>query len=134
MAEHVTLVGPPAPSDATSRVSALPPDLLDQVRGRVRLLALLLFVAFAFDPVLYLLVWIASRVTGRPVIFGNVGFMTADLVLAFASAGLWWTARRAIVSPTRLHTLGLIYEVLVCFQIAYTNLWQWWLDKGACRR
>ena len=75
--------------------------------------------------------WIASRVTGRPVIFGNVGFMTADLVLAFASAGLWWTARRAIVSPTRLHTLGLIYEVLVCFQIAYTNLWQWWLDKGS---
>src|SRR6266705_1207238 len=110
MPEHVTLLSPSAPSGDTSRVSALPPDLLEQVRGRVRLLALLLFVGFAFDPCLYLIAWTASKLTGRPVVFGNLGFMSADLILALASAGLWWTARQGLVSPTRLHTLGLIYE------------------------
>jgi len=42
MHEHVTLLHPDQPSTRGSRLSALPADLLEQVRGRVRLLALLL--------------------------------------------------------------------------------------------
>jgi len=46
MHEHVTLLPPEAHSDERGLSSSLPADLLEQVRGRVRLLALLLLVAF----------------------------------------------------------------------------------------
>jgi len=50
MQEHVTLLGPEeSPADVRGLSSSLPPDLMEQVRGRVRLLALLLLVAFSFD-------------------------------------------------------------------------------------
>jgi hypothetical protein len=51
MQEHVTLLGPVgSPRERRSLSSTLPPDLMEQVRGRVRLLALLLLAAFSFDP------------------------------------------------------------------------------------
>jgi len=51
MQEHVTILGPQEPLEKTGGLSSsLPPDLLEQIRGRVRLLALLLLVAFSFDP------------------------------------------------------------------------------------
>lgn len=39
----------------------------EQVRGRVRLLTMLLLVAFAFDPVLYFLPWFLATVAGVPL-------------------------------------------------------------------
>lgn len=58
MQEHVTLLPPEQPSRRGTGVSsALPADLLAQVRGRVRLLALLLLFGFAFDPVIFSLTW-----------------------------------------------------------------------------
>jgi hypothetical protein len=46
MQEHVTLLGPAgSPRERKSLSSTLPPDLMEQVRGRVRLLALLLLIA-----------------------------------------------------------------------------------------
>ena len=54
MEDDVTLLRPaaatPEPKESTSW---LPPDLQEQVRGRLRLLALLMLSAFLFDPVLY---------------------------------------------------------------------------------
>jgi hypothetical protein len=49
MAEHVTLLRPDTSPPSTERglSSALPPDLLERVRGRVRLLALFLMIGFA---------------------------------------------------------------------------------------
>ena len=49
MQEHVTLLGPEESADVRGLSSSLPPDLMEQVRGRVRLLALLLLVAFSID-------------------------------------------------------------------------------------
>ena len=50
MHEHVTFLRPQAQSpDARGITSVFPPEVLEQVRGRVRLLALLILVAFAFD-------------------------------------------------------------------------------------
>ncbi|MFL5401774.1 MAG: serine/threonine-protein kinase [Gemmatimonadales bacterium] len=131
MQEHVSLLPPEARSPDSKGISAsLPPDLLQQVRSRVGVLALLLFIAFAFDPVLYLVVWAIGTFSGMPVVLDNVGFMLADLALAIASAGIWWVARDGSVSPSRLHTVGLIYQVVICFQLSVTILWQWYLQKG----
>ena len=134
MHEHITVVQPDAPSSGSAGISALPPDLLEQVRGRVRLLALLLFFGFAFDPFLYFLSWTVGTLVGDeiPAEFrATFGFILADLSVAVASAVLWWLARRGQVSPSRLHTIGLIYQVLICFMIAFTSMWQWWLQEGS---
>ena len=67
MAEHITLLRPDISSPSSERglSSALPPDLLEQVRGRVRLLALFLTIGFAIDPVLYFAIsaWPRSSVS-----------------------------------------------------------------------
>jgi hypothetical protein len=54
--------------------SSLPPDLMEQVRGRVRLLALLLLLAFSFDPLIYFGMWAIATIAGYPVVLGSLGF------------------------------------------------------------
>ena len=131
MQEHVTLLGPGESSgDRKGLSSSLPPDLMEQVRGRVRLLALLLLVAFSFDPLLYFGIWVVATIAGYPVILGQLGFRLLDVGAVAASAGLWWGARSRAISPDRLHTLGLLYEVAICFIIAFTTFWQTYLQKG----
>jgi serine/threonine-protein kinase len=124
MQEHVTLLPPHQPSPGGAGVSSvLPPDLLEQVRGRVRLLAALLLAAFAFDPTLFVIVWTASRLTGKepsPELSNAVPFIQADSAIVAASALVWWLARREWVSPNRLLTVGLIYQVVICLQIGVT--------------
>jgi eukaryotic-like serine/threonine-protein kinase len=133
MHEQVTLLGPQAPSPESSRSSALPSDLLDQVRGRVRLLSLLLLCAFSVGPVLALVSWVVGTLRGDQVpqaFYDGLGFVLADAAVAVASAGIWWVAREGHASPSRLLTLGLIYEVVVCFAVAFTTMWQWYIEKG----
>jgi hypothetical protein len=78
MHEQVTLLGPQATPGETPRVSALPRDLLEQVRGRVRLLAGLLLIGFALDPAIFLIGGTIAALSGIPVIFGNVGSILMD--------------------------------------------------------
>jgi hypothetical protein len=130
MHEQVTLLGPQATPGETPRVSALPSDLLEQVRGRVRLLAGLLLIGFALDPAIFLIGWTIATLSGVPVIFGNVGFVLTDCAVVLASLGVWWLAGEGRVSPSRLLTLGLVYEVATCFALAFTAYWQWTLDLG----
>jgi hypothetical protein len=131
MHEPVTLLGPqPATPAEASSLSALPRDLLEQVRGRVRLLALLLLAAFAFDPVFVGVGWTIGRLLGRTVIVGATGFLIADCAVVLASAALWWLAGEGRLSPGRLHTLGLVYQVAICFEIALTNFWEGARDLG----
>jgi hypothetical protein len=108
MQEHLTLVGPESPADIRGLSSSLPPDLMEQVRGRVRLLALLLLVAFLFDPLVYFCMWAIATVAGYPVILGQLGFRFIDLGAVAASGALWWVARNRAISADRLHTLGLL--------------------------
>src|SRR6476646_5199051 len=131
--EHVTLLGPQAPSGDSSRISALPQDLLDQVRGRVRLLSLLLLCAFSVGPVLFALSWLVGVLRGDrppPEFYDRAGFVLADAAVAVASGVIWRTARRRDGSPSRLLSLMLIYEVVVCFTIAFTTMWEWYIDHG----
>ena len=133
MHEQVTLLGPQVPSGDSSRISALPPDLLDQVRGRVRLLSLLLLCAFSVGPVLFVVSWLVGTLRGDQVpqaFYERVGFVLADAAVAAASAVIWWVAPKSDASPSRLLTLVLIYEVVVCFTIAFTTMWQWYIEKG----
>lgn len=111
--------------------TALPADLLTQVRGRIRLIALLLFVGFAFDPTFYLIQWIALQAQHRPADpeFVTRGyFQLANLGGTAASAFLWRIARDPRVSPSQLLNLGLGYEVLVCFVIALTTNLEFYLS------
>ncbi len=134
MQEHVTLLQPEGPAPGGAGVSsALPPDLLEQVRGRVRLLAALLLAGFAFDPAIFLLTWTASRFTGTPLppeILEEVPFVLADAAGATASAAVWWLARQSWISPSRLLTVGLVYQVVICLQIGITMPWQFYLNEG----
>jgi serine/threonine-protein kinase len=119
------------PSDEGGISTALPPDLLEQVRGRVRLLAALLFVSFAFDPLVYLGVGIVSLATGQQLPPGSLTkgyFQLVYLAAAGASAALWWAARDSRLSAARLHTLGLTYEVVICAVIALTTTWEYYLS------
>jgi eukaryotic-like serine/threonine-protein kinase len=130
MHEQVTLLGPNAGPGETPRLSALPRDLLEQVRGRVRLLAGLLLIGFALDPAIFLIGWTIATLSGIPVRFGHVGFVLTDGAVALASVGVWWLAGEGRVPPSRLLTLGLVYEVAICFALAFTTYWQWTLDQG----
>ena len=47
-----------------------------------------------------------------------------------ASAGLWWIARTRRVSASRLYTLGLLYEVAVCFVLSIRTFWEYYRDVG----
>ena len=134
MHEHVTLLRPGARSlDGRGLSSGLPADLLEQVRGRVRLLAAFVFVASALDPVLFLVSWGVGVLRGDTPpaeFFATIPFRLVDVAMAAASAGLWWVARSRHVSPTRLYNLGLTYEITICFILALTSYWQFYLAKG----
>jgi hypothetical protein len=104
MHEHVTLLPPEARSDERGLSSSLPADLLEQVRGRVRLLALLLLVAFSFDPLLYFGMWLVATAAGYPVVLGQWGFRLLDVGAVAASGALWWVARSRDIPADRLPT------------------------------
>ncbi len=135
MQEHVTLLPPHQPSpDGGGLSSVLPPDLLEQVRGRVRLLTGLLLAAFAFDPVLFVIVWTASKFAGAETsaeLHNAAPFIESDAAVVVASALVWWLARREWVSPSRLLTVGLVYQVVICLQIGVTMPLLSYLHRGA---
>jgi serine/threonine-protein kinase len=96
----------------------------------VRLLGLLLFLALAFDVVLYALKTIAGPL-GIPIpspVLGTGVFQAINIGAAALSAGLWWAARGTRISPGRLLTLGMVYEVAICFTIALLSFWQQYED------
>jgi hypothetical protein len=70
MHEHVTLLPPEARPDERGLSSSLPADLLEQVRGRVRLLTMLILIAFAFGPVLSFLAWSVATLARVPLTAG----------------------------------------------------------------
>jgi serine/threonine-protein kinase len=129
MRQHATILRPGDQRPDSSRVSSfLPPDLLDQVRGRVRLLTTLLAAAFSFDLLLFYGAWIAATLSGRrlpeDLIFAASRFQWLNLSAVLASAALWWVARSRRFSAARLVDLGLVYEVAICFIISIATYWQ----------
>jgi len=133
MPERATLIHV-AESPTDSQISlALPPDLLEQVRKRVRILALLLLAAFASDLV-FAAGWAISLLltegsVPRELVEDGI-LLSGNVIGVAASLALWWAAGRRRVSPSRLLTLGLWYEVLVCSIIAIANLWGHYNQTG----
>jgi hypothetical protein len=122
-----------ATADSNRLSSALPGDLLDKVRGRVRLLATFVAISSAVGPVLFLVSWVVGAWLGStppPEFFANAPFVAVDGVIALVSLGLWWLARRPTVSSTRLLFVGLGYEIALCFSIAFSTYWQEAIGKG----
>jgi eukaryotic-like serine/threonine-protein kinase len=129
MPQQVTLLRRDARSPVTRPSSSLPPDLLEQVRGRVQLLAALLLFAFVFDPLLYFgahAYYAVQRIPLPPDSFKSTGFALVDVGAAAASAALWWGARSRRVTSSRLHTIGLAYEIAICFTIALVGYWNYY--------
>ncbi len=116
------------PATSASPLSAgLPPDLLEQVRQRVRLLAGLFAFAFGFDLLLFGAHWGIAAVRGHPLaleVASSEPVQWANLLAVAASLGLWWGAGSRRLAPGRLHTIGLVYEVCICFAIAFIAFWQ----------
>ncbi|MCA9728848.1 MAG: hypothetical protein KC729_14250, partial [Candidatus Eisenbacteria bacterium] len=121
MSGNTTLLHPQAKRAPSGGSTLLPPHLLDQVRGRVRVLALVLLIAFAFDPVSYLIVLITGLTAGKGLpedLAVHLRFDGASFAVAVLSFVLWWIARRSSVKASTLLGLGLAYEILVCFVIS----------------
>ncbi len=132
---------PPEPTEATrvgaavadSAPSSLPEDLLEEVRGRVRVVAGFFVLAFGFDLLLFVgarIYFALRREPLPPDVVQAVGFQWLNLLAVLASGGLWWAAHRRRVSPQVLHTLGLVYQVAICFIISIITLWQYYIAAG----
>jgi serine/threonine-protein kinase len=134
MPDRITQLPRDAPADSRAgSLDSLPPDLQEQVRGRVRLLALFLTIGFAIDPTLYFLNFAVTRLAGVPFpaeFARRLPFQLGDLGGAAASALLWMVTRRGGVAPARLLALGLAYEVAICFVIAFGSIWEYYLVLG----
>jgi hypothetical protein len=130
--DPVTLLRPDAaPRDSRAITGALPQDLLDDARRRVRLLAALVAIAAGFDPILFLTRLALAAAAGHPMppdLLVAIPFQLAEVGEVALSVALWLAARR--LSATRLFTLGLVYEVIICFAVALTANWQYYLDTG----
>jgi eukaryotic-like serine/threonine-protein kinase len=131
---HTTIVRAGArPPGSGGLSTGLPLDLVEQVRGRVQLLAALLLVAFAIDPVLYFMRQLVAAVVGEtlpPEFFLTAPFQWVSTGAVVASAALWWAAHNRRVSPDVLHWIGLAYQVAVCFTIGLTSNWQEFITHG----
>jgi serine/threonine-protein kinase len=133
MHDQVTLLRPQAPTpDPRGISSALPAEVREQIRGRVRVLALLLLVAFAFDPAIYLGNGVAILAGQPPAsdFYRTRALQPINLAAVAASAGLWLVARSPRVSESRLHTLGLGYEIAICFILAMLTFSSHYADHG----
>ena len=134
MKTPVTLLRPRVPTPAGGPATEwLPRDLQEQVRGRVRLLAILLFAAFGFDLVHAFGVWTWYTVTRTSIpedALAHITFRWVNVACASASAAMWWLSRRQRVSLSGLHSMGLIFEIAICFAIAFTSIWSYYVEHG----
>jgi eukaryotic-like serine/threonine-protein kinase len=134
MHEHVSVLAPEAPSSGSRRTwSSLPPDLLEQVRSRIRLLALFMMIGFGLDPLLFFGGWIAISLnegSPPPEFFRDALFYCGDVSVVAGSAIIWWLARSPRVSVSRLSALGVLYEVAVCFVLSVRTFWEYYRDTG----
>ena len=125
--EMVTLMPAGAPASTGERISAFPDDLFEQARGRLRLLAVFFFWAFLFDVVLVAALALLKGVM-PPV---HVLLLPeVSLIGSLYSAVVWWAAKSPRISATRIHTAGLVYEVVICAIAAGSTFYTYYRDTG----
>ena len=123
--ELVTMVRPAASNG--QRVSAFPADLFEQARGRLRLLAAFFFWAFLFDVALAtaLAIFRGALPPVQVLLLPEVSLIGSGL-----SAVIWWAAKNPRVSASRIHTAGLVYEVVICAIAAGSTYYTYYNDTG----
>jgi serine/threonine-protein kinase len=127
---QVTMVRPDAPVPVGKRTpSSFPSDLFEQACGRLRLLAMFFLVAYAFDVVIFVGLMAFVQDLPRDAVRA-APFQWVNLGAALLSAGVGWAAKSPRISATRLHTIGLTYEVVVCLTSATMTYWQYFLSTG----
>ena len=120
----------PARLDGVS--ASLPPDLLEQVRGRVRLLAGFFMFAFGFDLLVFLVTFAVARLSGRsmPVEAAQtIQFNWVNLGAVGVSFALWWLAGSGRIPAPRLHALALGYEIVMCFIVGIVSYWPFYIAR-----
>ena len=125
-ASHLVTFVRPAAGRGDSLAGSLPPDLLEQVRKRVALLAILLAIAFSFDPAFALV----RRLTSQPSQPNELLSVLIDLFAVAVSLLVWGAARSRRISTARLHTIGLCYEVAICLTIGLVAHWNYVTEHG----
>ena len=125
----VTLMRPAAPASDGERISSFPADLFEQARGRLRLLAGFFICAFMFDVLVFVGVAVVVRELPRDAVRA-VTIQGVFLGAALMSAGVWWAAKSPRISAARIHTVGLVYEVIICFISSTATYWQYYQDTG----
>jgi serine/threonine-protein kinase len=125
--DMVTLMRADSPASTGQRISAFPDDLFEQARGRLRLLAAFFTVAFLFDVLIFIGVTLFNRVL--PPIHALL-LPEVSVVGAAMSVAVWWAAKSPRISAARIHTVGLVYEVVVCAIAATSSYWQYYHDTG----
>jgi len=128
--EHVTVVHPAARGPTSS---AFPSDLFEQARGRLRLLTAFFIAALGFDVLMFLgnVAYAAWSGQPQPHVVGHArAFQWVNLGAIAVSGALWWAAGSRRVSATRLHALGLAYQVALCFLCALLGLWGFYAETG----
>lgn len=121
MRQFVTLLrGAERSSTPSARPLTLPPDLLQKVRSRVQLVAVLLVIGFVVDPAIQLGLALASLITDRPTdgFVADLLPLAANLAAILLSMAVWKVARSSRVSQSLLVDIGLIYEVVICLVVA----------------
>ena len=113
---------------AGTRSSALPTDLFDEARGRLRLLATIFAASFGFDFVIFLGSTIWSKTTGQPSPVSIAAIPWINLATLILSIGIRWAAGSRRVPVGRLYSFALAYEVFICFVSALITYWQSYHD------
>jgi serine/threonine-protein kinase len=127
--EQVTLMRPGAGDRGSGASSGFPADLFEQARGRLRLLAGFFFCAHMFDVVVFVGVMAVARSLPRDAVRA-IPIQAAFLGAAVMSAAVWWAAKSPRISASRIHAVGLVYEVVVCGIAATTTYLQYYHDTG----
>jgi eukaryotic-like serine/threonine-protein kinase len=127
--EQVTLLRPGAPDRGRGASSGFPADLFEQARGRLRLLAGFFFCAFLFDVLVFVSVMAVTRSLPRES-FRTIPIQIVALAAAVMSAVVWWAAKSPRISASRIHAVGLVYEVVVCAIAATSTYLQYYHDTG----
>jgi len=109
--------GAPRTSTSGSRTGALAPELLSQSASRLRILALLyafIFFMAGFFPSLF-------TAEARAGFWGNPENYVPGLISIAVALGMWAVARGTYVPLSTVMNVGLIFEVVSCYGIAFAE-------------
>lgn len=112
--------------------ASLPPDLLEQVRGRIKLLTGFFMFAFGFDLLIFLGTVVVVTIAGQPLPIEaakTIRFNWVNLGAVIFSFGLWWVANNRRIPAPRLHALALGYEVVMCFIVGIMSYWPYYIAR-----